>query len=39
MGVRSTKENFNAKSLIIHGDKFNYSLVEYGGYDNKVKII
>lgn len=36
---RSTKEEFILKSREIHGDKYDYSLVEYKGNKVKVKII
>ena len=36
---RLTTEKFIKKSKIIHGDKYNYSLVEINGVYNKVKII
>ena len=34
-----TKEDFIKKSKLIHGDKYNYSLVKYKGNKSKVKII
>lgn len=38
-GIKSTKEEFIVKSKEIHGNKYDYSLVEYNGTDKKVKII
>ena len=35
----SSKEKFIAKAKLVHGDKFDYSLVEYGGTSVPVKII
>ncbi|EFX2640874.1 GIY-YIG nuclease family protein [Shigella sonnei] len=34
-----TTEEFIARSRVIHGDKYDYSLVEYKGSNKKVKII
>ena len=39
MGRISTKEEFITKSQKIHGDKFDYSKVEYIGNKSKVIII
>ena len=39
MNKKKTNEEFIEKSKLIHGDKYDYSLVEYNGYDQKVKII
>jgi len=36
---KSTTENFINKSIIIHNNKFDYSLVEYKGTHKKVKIL
>ena len=36
---RKTKEQFIEEAKKIHGDKYDYSLVEYEGTDKKVKII
>ena len=35
----TTKEQFTEKSIKTHGDKYNYSLVEYKNANTKVKII
>jgi very-short-patch-repair endonuclease len=37
--VRNKKINFIERSKIIHGDKYDYSLVNYNGIEDKVKII
>lgn len=34
-----TKEEFINNAIKIHGNRFDYSLVEYKGYENKVNII
>ena len=39
MPKKLTKEEFIERSRAIHGDKYDYSLVEYRGKDIKVKII
>lgn len=39
MSKKLTKEEFIKKSEEKHGDKYDYSLVEYAGTNNKVKII
>lgn len=39
MPKKLTKEEFIERSRAIHGDKYDYSLVEYQGKDIKVKII
>lgn len=39
MPKRLTKEEFIERSRAVHGDKYDYSLVEYRGKDIKVKII
>lgn len=39
MGVRLTTEQFITKSKLKHGDKYDYSLVDYTGKLNKVVII
>lgn len=39
MAKRLTTELFIAKAKDIHGDKFDYSLVEYNGYSKPVTII
>ena len=36
---RKTNEQFIKESKVIHGDRYDYSLVEYTGNKNKVKII
>ena len=36
---RLTNEEFIAKSKIIHGDKYDYSITQYNGYENDVEII
>ena len=36
---KKTTEEFVEKSIKVHGDKYNYSLVEYKNIDTKVKII
>ena len=37
--IKSTKIDFIKKSIEIHGDKYNYSLVDYININKKVKII
>ncbi|MFA5733351.1 MAG: hypothetical protein WC934_15300, partial [Acidithiobacillus sp.] len=37
--VKSTTEEFTRKAKLVHGDKYNYSLVNYTGNKIKVKII
>lgn len=37
--MRHTKEQFIEKAKQVHGDKYNYELVEYKNTDTKVKII
>jgi len=37
--VRTTKEDFIKRAKLIHGNKYDYSLVEYKGTHVKVKII
>ena len=37
--IKLTKEDFIGKSKHIHGDKYDYSKVEYNGFDSKVCII
>jgi hypothetical protein len=37
--LSNTKECFIEKAIQIHGDKYDYSLVEYNGSQNNVKII
>lgn len=39
MENKLTTEVFIEKAKLIHGNKFDYSLVEYNGYENKVSII
>lgn len=39
MAKRITKEQFEIKAREVHGDRFNYSLVEYKNYLTPVKII
>lgn len=39
MSKKLTTEEFIKRAKTIHGDKYDYSLVEYNGYRNKVKII
>ena len=39
MGNKLTTEEFIAKAKLIHGDKYDYSLVEYVNNHSKVKII
>ncbi len=39
MGKKSNTENFIKKSIIIHGDRYDYGLVEYKNQKTKVKII
>jgi hypothetical protein len=39
MFKKSTTDNFIKKSISIHGNKYDYSLVQYDGNRNKVKII
>lgn len=39
MVKRLTKEEFIEKARLIHGDKYDYSLVDYVNNDTKVKII
>lgn len=36
---RKTTEQFIKEAKLVHGDLYNYSLVEYAGKDHKVKII
>ena len=36
---KSSTEEFIKKSKNIHGDKYDYSLVKYTGFKNKIKII
>ena len=36
---RKTTEQFIKEAKLVHGDLYNYSLVEYTGKDHKVKII
>lgn len=37
--LSDTRESFIEKARIVHGDKYDYSLVEYVGSDQKVKIL
>ncbi|MCK9415296.1 DUF723 domain-containing protein [Candidatus Dojkabacteria bacterium] len=37
--MKKTTEDFIKKAIEIHGNKYDYSLVEYTGALNKVKII
>lgn len=37
--IRKTREEFIGEAIKIHGNKYNYSLVEYNGNNVKVKII
>lgn len=39
MGSTFTTEEFVQKAKEIHGDKYDYSLVDYKGWEGKVKII
>lgn len=39
MGRFLTTEKFIEKARKVHGDKYDYSKVEYKGYGNKVCII
>lgn len=39
MSKKLTTEEFAKKAKEIHGDKYDYSLVDYKGYDKKIKII
>ena len=39
MGKHITTEEFIKRAKKIHGDKYDYSLVEYKNYDIKIKII
>ena len=39
MPKKLTTKEFIEKAKLIHGDKYDYSLVEYNGNQNKVKII
>ena len=39
MGKKLTKEQFIEKARKIHGDKYDYSLVEYKTNKGKIKII
>ena len=39
MGRKLTTEDFIEKAISIHGDKYNYKLVDYKGWSTKVKII
>jgi hypothetical protein len=39
MGVQGTTESFIKKALYKHGDKYDYSLVEYKNSKNKIIII
>ena len=36
--LSKTKEEFIDKAMVVHGDKYDYSLVEYKDYNTKVKI-
>jgi len=39
MSKRLTTEEFIERAIKIHGNKYDYSLVEYKNTDSKVKII
>ena len=39
MGKRLTTEEFIERSILVHGDKYDYSLMEYKNVDTKIKII
>ena len=39
MSVKFTKDDFISESIKIHGDKYDYSLVEYTKSSEKVSII
>lgn len=39
MAERKTTEQFIKDAVKVHGDKYDYSLVEYTGANGKVKII
>ena len=39
MPIRKTKEQFISDAIKVHGDKYDYSKVEYKGKDIKVCII
>ena len=36
---KKTREQFIAEAKSVHGDKYDYSLVDYVGTDSKVRII
>ena len=38
MPRKSTKEEFIEKAKSVHGDKYDYSLIEYDGYRSKKKL-
>lgn len=37
--LSDTRDSFIAKALMVHGEKYDYSLVDYAGSDKKVRII
>ena len=39
MGARKTTEQFIEDAKAVHGDKYDYSLTAYSGYNNKIKVI
>ena len=39
MGKQLTTENFIERSRLVHGNRYDYSLVQYAGIFRKVKII
>jgi hypothetical protein len=39
MGIKLTTEEFIYKAKLVHGDKYDYSLVNYNGSGNYVKLI
>jgi hypothetical protein len=39
MGHKKTQEKFITEAIIIHGNKYDYSLLKYVGNKNKIKII
>jgi hypothetical protein len=39
MRNKTTNEEFTKKAKIVHGDKYDYSLVDYQNFDKKIKII
>lgn len=39
MSRKKTRDEFIVEAISVHGDKYDYSLVEYTGYDKKIKVI